>query len=82
MTNSHYSRLVTPFFFFLPKHAAQIFKVRTFDLRREDFADQHPRDGTETEGEQHYEHAHGRERNEPYGRNVVIVALHVEKGAD
>lgn len=51
-------------------------------MRRENFADQHPRDGTETEGEQHYEHAHGREWNESNGRNVVIVALHVEKGAD
>lgn len=39
----------------------------TFDLGREDFTDQHPWDGTETEREQDDEHAHGCEWNETNG---------------
>jgi len=35
----------------------------TFDLCREDFTNQHPRDGTKTKREQDYEHTHGRKWN-------------------
>lgn len=51
-------------------------------MRGKYLADQHPRDGTETDGEHHYEHAQGREWNERDVRDLDLALLQPEEAAD